>query len=418
MSHHSVSYHKARWPEQAPDASLSGGDGRATALLGEELALLEEKGLRRSLRVLEAAPGPWVSLEGRPVLLLCSNDYLDLASYPRVKAAAQEAIETWGCGAGSARLISGTLELHQALEERLARFLGTEAALLFGSGYLANLGAITALAGPSDAIFSDQLNHASIVDGCRLSGAKVHVYPHGNMEVLEDLLRGAASFRRRLMVTEGLFSMEGDLAPLGDLARLASRYGAILMIDDAHGIGVLGEGGRGALEQLGLEAGPYVLVGTLGKALGSGGAFVAGSRELRDYLVNRARPFIFSTALAPPLAAAALASLEVVEEEPWRRQALLARAAHLREGLSRLGFRVLGVGTAIVPILVGEAQGTMEMSRRLLEEGVYVQGLRPPTVPPGTCRLRCSVMATHTWEDLALALRAFQKVGRDLGIIG
>ncbi|MDP2727005.1 MAG: 8-amino-7-oxononanoate synthase, partial [Dehalococcoidia bacterium] len=341
-----------------------------------------------------------------------------LASHPAVKAAAQEAIGTWGCGSGSARLISGTLGPHQALEDRLARFLGMDAALLFSSGYMANLGAITALVGPGDAIFSDQLNHASIVDGCRLSGARICIYPHGNVDALEELLRGAASFRRRLIITEGLFSMEGFLAPLPELVRLAGRYGAILMVDDAHGIGVLGDGGRGILEQLGLEAGVNVLVGTLGKAMGSGGAFVAGSRELREYLINRARPFIFSTAPAPSLAAAALAALEIVEKEPWRRSDLLASAAYLRDGLSGLGFRVLGAGTAILPILIADAAGTMEMSHRLLEEGVYVQGLRPPTVPPGTCRLRCSVMATHRREDLDLALAAFQKVGRSLGVIG
>ncbi|HLB29679.1 MAG TPA: 8-amino-7-oxononanoate synthase [Dehalococcoidia bacterium] len=374
--------------------------------------------MKRSLRALETAAGPWVSVDGRRVLLLCSNDYLDLASHPAVKAAAREAIEAWGNGAGSARLISGTLEPHRLLEDRLAGFLHTEAALLFSSGYMANLGAITALAGPADAVFSDQLNHASIVDGCRLSGARIHVYPHRDMEALEVLLRGAASYRRRLIVTEGLFSMEGDLAPLPELARLAERYGALLTVDDAHGIGVLGDGGRGSLEQLGLPAGVHVLVGTLGKALGSGGAFVAGSRDLTDYLVNRARPFIFSTALAPSLAAGATAALDVVEREPWRRRDLLAGARYLREGLSRLGFQVLGADTPIVPVLVGDAARTMEMSRRLLEEGVYVQGLRPPTVPPGTCRLRCSVMATHKREDLDVALAGFRKVGQDLGIIG
>ncbi len=392
-------------------------NGRATAFLKEELLRLEDLGLRRRLRVLQEAPGPWASLDGRRVLLLCSNDYLDLASHPAVKAAAQEAIEVWGCGSGSARLISGTLEPHRALEERLACFLGTESALLFGSGYLANLGAITALAGPGDAIYSDELNHASIVDGCRLSGARVYVYPHGNMEALEDMLRAAVPSRRCLIITEGLFSMEGDLAPLPDLARLAVRYGALLMVDDAHGIGVLGEGGRGSLEHLGLETGVHVLVGTLGKALGSGGAFVAGSRDLVDFLVNRARPFIFSTALAPALAAAALSALDLVRTEPQRRRDLLAGASYLRDGLCGLGFQVLGADTAILPVLIGDPAGAMEMSRRLLEAGVYAPGLRPPTVPPGACRLRCSVMSTHRKEDLDLALEAFKRVGRELGVI-
>ncbi|MDP2935543.1 MAG: 8-amino-7-oxononanoate synthase [Dehalococcoidia bacterium] len=383
----------------------------------QELAALGEKGLRRSLRPLDTAPGPWVTMDGKRVLLLCSNDYLDLASHPSVKAAAQAAIETWGCGAGSARLIAGSLEPHRTLEERLARFLGTEAALLFGSGYMANLGAISALAGPGDAIFSDQFNHASIVDGCRLSGARVHVYPHRDVEALEAMLGRAEAFRRRLIVTEGLFSMEGDLAPLHELACLAVRYEALFMVDDAHGIGTLGEEGRGALEHLGLETGVHILVGTLGKALGSGGAFVAGSLELVDFLVNRARPFIFSTALAPSLAAAATAALEIVQQELWRRHDLLSSASYLKKGLIELGFKVLGEGTAIVPVIIGDPARTMEMSRLLLEEGIFVQGLRPPTVPPGACRLRCSLMATHTREDLDMALDVFQRVGKGLGVI-
>ncbi|MDO8691367.1 MAG: 8-amino-7-oxononanoate synthase [Dehalococcoidia bacterium] len=381
------------------------------------MAFLETVGLRRSLRVMEASSGPWVSFGGRRVLLLCSNDYLGLASHPKVKEAARAAVENWGCGAGAARLISGTMAPHQALEESLARFLGLEAALLFSSGYLANMGAIASLVGPSDAIFSDQLNHASIVDGCRLSGARVHVYPHRDLDTLEELLGDAGAFRRRLVVTEGLFGMDGDIAPLEDLVRLAGRYGALLMVDDAHGIGMLGEKGRGVLDALGTSAGVHVVVGTLGKSLGSGGAFVAGSRELKDYLVNRARPFIFSTALAPSLAAGALAALDIVESEPGRRRSVIEKAEYLRSGLSGQGFRVLGSGSSIVPVLIGDAEGAMTLSRRLLEQGVYVQGLRPPTVPPGTCRLRCSVTASHTSQDLDLALDAFRKAGRSLGIV-
>ncbi len=366
---------------------------------------------------METSSGPWVSFGGRRMLLLCSNDYLGLASHPKVKEAARAAVENWGCGAGAARLISGTMAPHQALEESLARFLGLEAALLFSSGYLANIGVIASLVGPADAIFSDQLNHASIVDGCRLSGAKVHVYPHLDIGALERLLGGAGAFRRRLVVTEGLFGMDGDIAPLDYIVRLAGRYGALLMVDDAHGIGTLGENGRGVLDGIGVNEGVHIVVGTLGKSLGSGGAFVAGSCELKDYLVNRSRPFIFSTALAPSLAAGALAALDIAESEPGRRKSVIEKAEYLRGGLSGQGFRVMGSGSSIVPVLIGDAEGAMALSRGLLEEGVYVQGLRPPTVPPGTCRLRCSVTASHTNRDLDLALEAFWKAGRSLGIV-
>lgn len=407
-------------PEHTAPATPRAGPAAAdpTDFLGEDLSFLDSVGLRRSLRVLDAATGPWVPFDGRRVLLLCSNDYQGLASHPKVKAAAQEAIDRWGAGAGAARLISGTLGVHQALEERLARFLGFESTLLFSSGYTANMGVVASLAGPGDAIYSDQLNHASIVDGCRLSGARVHVYPHADVVALEGLLTRAGPFRRRIIITEGLFGMDGDIAPLSELVRLAGRHGALLMVDDAHGIGMLGETGRGALQVLGINQGVHVLVGTMGKALGSGGAFVAGSRLLTDYLVNRARPFIFSTAPAPSLAAAALASIEIIETEPERRTGLLEKAGYLRQGLSRLGFNVLGTGSAIVPVLIGDADTTMDMSRRLMEQGVYVQGLRPPTVPPGACRLRCSVTASHTLDDLDLALAAFETAGRSLGIAG
>jgi 8-amino-7-oxononanoate synthase len=385
--------------------------------LAQELARLEGEGLKRALTILGSGSSPWVRVNGREALLLCSNNYLGLASHPRVVAAAQEAAATWGYGAGASRLVSGTLELHSRLEEGLARFLGAEAALLFSSGYLANLGVIPSLAGPGDVIYSDQFNHASIVDGCRLSGAQVMVYPHADARALEALL-AASEGRRRLIVTEGVFSMEGDIAPLSELVSLARRYDALLMVDDAHALGVLGPGGRGTPELLGMGGQIPILVGTLGKALGGLGAFVAGSHELRDYLLNKARSFIFTTALPPPVMGGALAALEVVREEPERRQTLLEKAEYLRRGLKALGFNILGAGTPIVPALVGSPTKTVLLSQLLLEEGVYVQAIRPPTVPEGECRLRCSVMATHSWEDLERALRAFAKAGRELGIIG
>ncbi len=405
--------------EYSVPSALPGGTnpGGPAAFLDEELAFLDSVGLRRSLRVIEDASPPWAFFNGRRVLVLCSNDYLGLASHPAVKSAALQAIEKWGCGAGAARLISGTFAPHQALEEKIAGFLGLEAALLFSSGYTANIGVISSLMGPADAIFSDQLNHASIVDGCRLSGAKIHIYPHGDHIALEKLLTDGGPFRRRLIVTEGLFGMDGDVAPLPDLVQLAYRYGTLLMVDDAHGIGMLGEGGRGVMEALSIESGVHVVVGTLGKAMGSSGAFAAGSQQLKEYVLNRARPFIFSTSMAPSLAASALAALRIVETEPERRRGVLEKADYLRHGLSRLGFRVLGTGSAIVPVLVGDADTTMEMTRILLDRQVYVQGLRPPTVPPGTCRLRCSVTAAHTEADMDLALAAFEEASRSLGLI-
>lgn len=384
------------------------------SFLGEELAFLNSVGLRRSLRVLEEPDLPWVTMDGRRVLLLCSNDYLGLAAHPRVKGAARQAIERYGCGSGAARLISGTWPPHVELEERLAEFLGCEAALLFGSGYAANVGVIAALVGREDAVFSDQLNHASIVDGCRLSGARIHIYPHADLNALEQLLDAAESSRRRLIISEGLFGMDGDLAPLAGLVELGARHGALLMVDDAHGIGMMGEGGRGVLEVLGILEGAKVLVGTLGKAFGSSGAFVAGSQQLKDYLINRARTFIFSTAPAPALAAAALASLQIIENEPERRRRLLENAGYFRQALTRMGFKAFDGSSAIVPVLIGAARSTMELSRLLLAEGVYVQGLRPPTVPAGTCRLRCSVTAAHSRADLDLALAAFERAGRGL----
>jgi 8-amino-7-oxononanoate synthase len=383
--------------------------------LAERLEELRASGLHRRLRLIEGAQGPRVQLDGEPVLLLCSNNYLGLADHPSVREAAAEAALAWGAGAGASRLISGNMEPHQQLEERLARFKGYESALLFGSGYLANLGAISALADRNGVVFSDELNHASIVDGCRLARAETFVYRHGDVEHLAWGLAEAGE-RASLIVTDGVFSMDGDVAPLEDLVRLARSHACRLMVDEAHATGALGPGGRGSVAAAGLSAEVDLVVGTLGKALGSYGAYVCAGSELREYLLNTARSFIFSTALPPPVLAAALAALELLEAEPRRVRQLSVNAAVLREGLVAKGLAAGGGQSQIVPLEVGSAEQTMELCERLLERGVFAQGIRPPTVPEGTSRLRFSVMATHEQAELCEAARLTAEAARELGL--
>jgi len=383
--------------------------------VAERLEELRASGLHRRLRLIEGAQGPRVQLDGEPVLLLCSNNYLGLADHPRVREAAAEAALAWGAGAGGSRLISGNMGPHRRLEERLAAFKGYEVALLFGSGYLANIGAISALAGRDTIVFSDELNHASIVDGCRLSRAETFVYRHGDVEHLAWGLSEAGE-RASLIVTDGVFSMDGDVAPLEDLVRLARDHGCRLMVDEAHATGAIGPGGRGSVAAAGLSEEVDLVVGTLGKALGSYGAYVCASNELSEYLLNTARSFIFSTALPPPVLAAALAALELLEAEPERVGRLSANAATLREGLVAEGLAAGGGKSQIVPLEVGDAGLTMELSEQLLERGVFAQGIRPPTVPPGSSRLRFSVMATHDPADLREAARLTGEAARELGI--
>jgi glycine C-acetyltransferase/8-amino-7-oxononanoate synthase len=384
--------------------------------VAERLEELRGSGLYRRLRLIEGSQGPRVQLGGEPVLLLCSNNYLGLADHPRVREAAAEAALRWGAGAGGSRLISGNMAPHRRLEERLAQFKGYEAALLFGSGYLANIGAISALAGRGEVVFSDELNHASIVDGCRLARAETFVYRHGDVEHLAWGLREADG-RGSLIVTDGVFSMDGDVAPLGDLVRLARSHGCRLMVDEAHATGALGPGGRGSVAAANLSGEVDLMVGTLGKALGSYGAYVCASAELSEYLLNAARSFIFSTALPPPALAAALAALELLEAEPERVRNLNANAAALREGLVAEGLIAGGGQSQIVPLEVGDAERTMELCERLLEDGVFAQGIRPPTVPEGSSRLRFSVMATHEQADLRNAARLTGDAARELGIV-
>lgn len=379
------------------------------AFIDGELQDLEERGLRRRLRVVRGPQGPRVTVEGRTLRLFCSNDYLGLANHPALTAAAKQAVERYGFGAGASRLISGTMEAHAALEERLAGFLGTGAALVYPSGYAANLGVIPALVGQGDAVILDRLNHASLVDGARLSGAKLLVYPHRDAERLREVLERHTGFRRRLVVTDGVFSVDGDIAPLREIEALARGHGAILMVDDAHGTGVLGESGRGTLECAGLER-VNVLMGSLSKALGASGGFIAGGRRLIDYLINRSRGFIFTTALPPDACAAAVAALDLVASQPGLRERLWRNVERVRDGLLAMGFDLMGSETQIVPVLVGDARKAVEVADDLYERGIFLSAIRPPTVPEGLSRLRLTVTSAHTEEDIAFLLEAMQDV--------
>ena len=385
-------------------------------LLSRELEAIKAAGRYRFLRTIETAQSPRVVLDGREVVLMCSNNYLGLADHPRLLRAAKEAIDRYGTSAVASRLVSGTMTLHEELEAALARFKGTQAALVFNCGYMANVGIVSSLLGPEDVVFSDELNHASIIDGCRLSQARVVVFPHKDMNALEALLKREKG-RRRMIVVDGVFSMDGDIAPLPDMVELAEDYGALLMVDEAHGTGVLGERGAGTVEHFGLTDRVPIQMGTLGKALGGFGAYVAGSDVLREYLINRARSFIFTTALPPADMAVALEAVRMVWEEPQRRRRLHQNVVYLVDGLKSLGFQVTNQGTAIIPVIIGPEDKTMDMSTKLLEYGVFVAGIRPPTVPPGTSRLRVTVMATHAQEDLDKALEAFERAGKEVGVI-
>jgi len=382
----------------------------------QRLQQLERLGLDRRLRMVSGPQGPRVLLDGRPVLLLCSNNYLGLADHPRVREAAAEAAMRWGVGAGASRLVSGTMTIHRRLEQRLAAFERCEECVLFGSGYLANAGAIGALAGRGDVVFSDELNHASIVDGCRLSRAEVVVYGHCDVDHLDWLIRRHRGTGRRLIVTDSVFSMDGDVAPLLELVALAREHGARTIVDEAHATGVLGPGGRGALAQAELEGEVDIVIGTLGKALGSYGAYACARRETIRYLINTARPLIFSTAPPPPAVAGALAALELLEQRPHRVQRLRSNARVLRRALSAEGITAQDAEMHIVPVIVGEERDAMSLCEAALERGVFAQAIRPPTVAPGTSRLRLAVMAGHTAEELRDAAHVIGAAARTLGL--
>ena len=388
-----------------------GETGRSLdADLEQRLAELDEAGLRRVLRATERHAGAEVQLDGAPAIDFSSNDYLGLAADPRVARAAADALAQAGTGAGAARLISGNHPLHDRLEREIAAWKRAPAALLFASGYAANTGAIPALAGRGDAVYSDALNHASLIDGCRLSRAESRVFPHRDLDALERMLAAdAGRFRRRMIVADAVFSMDGDLFPLDGLVEIARRHGAWTYVDDAHGTGVLGDEGRGAAERFGVEGEIDVMMGTLGKALGTAGAFVAGSARLREWLLNRARPFVFTTGSPPALAAAAVAALRIARDEPWRRARVRENARRVREGLAEMGYAAPGEADGhIIPVVIGDAERTMRIGAALRGRGLLAGAVRPPTVPAGGSRLRITVSAAHTAEQIGRLLDALR----------
>ena len=381
----------------------------------EELERLESAGLRRTLKAIDGPQGVRVIVDGRACLQFCSNDYLALANHPLLKEAAIKATERYGAGAGASRLVSGNMAPHRELEERISAFKSTEAALLFNSGYNANLGVITAIAGRGTEIFSDRLNHASIVDACVLSRARLTRYPNRDAQALEGLL-GRSAAKQKIIVTDGVFSMDGTIAPLKELSVLAERFGATLIIDDAHATGVLGRRGRGTLEHFGMEARTDIIqMGTLGKALGSFGAFIAGSREHIDLLVSKARPFIFPTALPPAVCAASSKALEIIDGQPELVKKLRDNSLLLRTRLAGAGLAPTDGDTPIIPIPVGGAEKAVALSGRLLEAGVFIQAIRPPTVPEGTSRLRATISSAHTKEDITQAVAAIREAFGEIG---
>ncbi len=378
--------------------------------LAIDLAQRRNQHLYRSRRVLEGPQGAQIKINGENLLNFCSNDYLGLANHPQIIQAFKKAADTYGVGSGASHLVNGHNCCHHALEEALAEFTGRERALLFSTGYMANLGVVSALVGRGDAVFEDRLNHASLLDAGRLSRARFQRYAHADMADLHTKLESSRG-HRKLIISDGVFSMDGDLAPVEKMAQQASDSGAWLMIDDAHGLGCIGEGGRGTLSQLALSCAEVpVLVGTLGKAFGTGGAFVAGSEILIETLIQKARTYIYTTAMPPALAAATLASLKLVETEHWRREKLAALISRFRTGMAALPLQLMSSTTAIQPVLIGDSEKTLKISEQLLQAGILVTAIRPPTVPKGTARLRVTLSAAHSESQVDQLLAAFAAI--------
>jgi len=385
--------------------------------LDDAMAQIRSEGLYRSLRVLGGEQSHHARFDGREVINLSSNNYLGLTTHPKLREAALRAVESLGVGSGSVRTIAGTMDLHMELERRIAAFKKTEAAVVFQSGFTANAGTVAAILGKEDLILSDELNHASIIDGARLSRATIRVFPHRDVAALEKLLEETSGVKRRLVITDGVFSMDGDIAPMREIAAAARAHGAIMMVDDAHASGVLGRAGRGTVDHFDLHGQVDIQVGTLSKAIGVLGGYVCGSHTLIEYLYHRARPFLFSTSHPPAVAAACLAAFDVLENEPERIQRLWSNTKRFKEGLKRLGFDTGTSETPITPIIVGDADLAMKFSDRLFERGLFAQGIGFPTVAKGRARLRTIVTATHTEEELDRALHILGDVGRSLGVL-
>ena len=385
--------------------------------LDDELNALRQQGLYRRLRVLDDEQKARTAIDHRSVVNLSSNNYLGLTTHPKLRERAAEALHRFGVGSGSVRTIAGTMQIHMELERKLAEFKRTEAAVVFQSGFTANAGTVSSILGKEDFIVSDELNHASIIDGARLSRATIKVFPHRDVAAARTIVEALPRDRRRLIITDGVFSMDGDLGPVPALCELADEFGCVMMVDDAHASGVFGRNGRGTIDHFGMHGRVDVQVGTLSKAIGALGGYVAGSRALIDFLYHRARPFLFSTSHPPSVAASCLAAIEVLETEPALIERLWENTRFFKSGLEGLGFNTGSSESPITPVIVGEAATAMKLSDRLFEEGVFAQGIGVPTVAQGKARVRTIVTATHTREDLSFALDCFAKVGRELGII-
>ncbi len=380
----------------------------------KELEELKKRNLYRNLIRIDSTQGPEVVINGRKVILMCSNNYLGLANHPRVIDAAKKAMDIYGYGAVASRLVSGNMTIHEEFERKAADFKKCERALLFNCGYMANVGVISSICDSAeDLVVSDKLNHASIIDGLMLSKARFATFRHNDVEHLEKVLK-AKKARRKLVVVDGVFSMDGDIAPLREIVEVSRKYGALVMVDDAHATGVIGETGRGSCEYWDLWGEIDIQMCTLGKALGGFGAFVCGSRVIIDYLINKCRPFIYTTALPVPVVAAAVESIKILEEDPGLVKRLREDVVCFVEGLRSIGLDVKDNGTAIVPVIIGDEKKCLAFSRRLFELGVYVAAIRPPTVPKGTSRLRVTLMATHTKEHIERAIDAFKKVAEEV----
>jgi glycine C-acetyltransferase len=386
--------------------------------LQQEIDGLKQAGLYNNIRTLSSPQGAWLVVDGKKVLNFCSNNYLGLANHPKIVKAARKATKTYGVGPGAVRSIAGTMDLHIELEKRLAAFKGVEAAITFQSGFNANLATIPALVDKEDVIFSDRLNHASIIDGCRLSGAKIIAYEHNSAESLEEAIKeNLSKYRRALVVTDGVFSMDGDIAPLPALYEVAKKYDILLMVDDAHGEGVLGKGGRGIVDHFGLHGKVDIEVGTMSKAFGVMGGVVAGDKVIVEWLRQRGRPFLFSSAVTVPDAAACIAAIDLLEESTELVDKLWENGRYFKAEMQKLGFDTGASETPITPVMLGEAPLAQEFSRELYKKGVFGTAIGYPTVPQGKARIRVMISAAHSKDDLDKGLKAFAKVGKKLGVI-
>src|SRR3990172_2879513 len=383
----------------------------------KELEKLKEAGLFINIRTIEGPQGAWITVDGKKVLNLCSNNYLGFANHPQLKSSAQKAIETYGVGPAAVRTIAGTTTLHKELERKLALFKGVESTITFQSGFCANLAVIPAIVGDGDVVFSDELNHASIIDGCRLSKAKIVRYEHCNPKDLQSKISEEKDARRMLIITDGVFSMEGDIAPLPEIAEIAKNFGAITMVDDAHGEGVLGRGGRGIADHFNLHGRVDIEVGTLSKAFGVVGGYIAGSKRLADYLAQKGRPFLFSSAVTASDVAACIAAVDSLIASDTLVKQLWQNTGLFQEKMKRIGFNLGNTKTPITPLMIGDAKVAKDFSQKLFEEGIFAQAIGYPTVPIGNARIRVMLSAAHSKDDLVWAIERFEKNGKSLGIL-